>query len=98
MFGYAAALRADVSLRGGRVSRRAAGARGRLARGPAVARKHRATVMHGHWVIPGGSSRPPRRPALPLVVSLHGSDVYVAETLGPARRAARASSSSAPAR
>jgi glycosyltransferase involved in cell wall biosynthesis len=27
---------------------------------------------------------------LPLVVSLHGSDVYVAETLGPARRAARA--------
>ena len=27
-------------------------------------------------------------PSLPLVVSLHGSDVYVAETLNPARRAA----------
>jgi glycosyltransferase involved in cell wall biosynthesis len=44
--------------------------------------------MHGHWVIPGGATAAAAAPRLPLVVSLHGSDVYVAETLAPARRVA----------
>ena len=48
-----------------------------------------ATVMHGHWVIPGGVTAAAAAPALPLVISLHGSDVYIAETLAPARFAAR---------
>jgi glycosyltransferase involved in cell wall biosynthesis len=45
--------------------------------------------MHGHWVVPGGVIAAAARPALPLVVSLHGSDVFVAERTGLARIAAR---------
>ena len=88
VFGYAAALRADVSLKGAAyvAAPLALAAGWRAAR--AVARKHAATVMHGHWVIPGGVVAAAAAPALPLVISLHGSDVYVAETLWPARRAA----------
>ena len=90
VFGYAAAMRADVSLRGAAYAAAplALAAGWRAAR--TVARKHGATIMHGHWVIPGGVLAAAAMPALPLVVSLHGSDVYVAETVGPARRAARA--------
>ena len=53
-----------------------------------VAQKRRATVMHGHWVVPGGVIAAAARPSLPLVVSLHGSDVFVAERTPPARVAA----------
>lgn len=90
VFGYAAALRADVKLRGDAVvAAPLALAQGwRTAR--AVARAHRATVMHGHWVVPGGVTASLAAPRLPLVISLHGSDVFVAETLAPARIAARA--------
>ena len=89
VFGYAAALRADVSLKAAAyvAAPLALAAGWRTAR--AVARKCRATVMHGHWVVPGGVVAAAAAPGLPLVVSLHGSDVYVAETLWPARRAAR---------
>ena len=88
VFGYAAAMRADVSLRGAAyvAAPLALAAGWRTAR--AVARAHRATIMHGHWVVPGGVVAAAAAPALPLVVSLHGSDVYVAETVWPARRAA----------
>jgi glycosyltransferase involved in cell wall biosynthesis len=44
--------------------------------------------MHGHWVIPSGFLAAYAQPSLPLVVSLHGSDVFVAERHGIARRAA----------
>ena len=90
VFGYAGALRADVSMRGSAylVAPFALAAGWHAAR--SVAKRHRATVMHGHWVIPGGVTAAAAAPSLPLVVSLHGSDVYVAETLAPARRAARA--------
>ena len=45
--------------------------------------------MHAHWVVPGGITAALAAPDLPLVISLHGSDVYVAETFAPARAAAR---------
>jgi glycosyltransferase involved in cell wall biosynthesis len=45
--------------------------------------------MHGHWVVPGGITAALARPGLPLVISLHGSDVFVAEKMAPARVAAR---------
>jgi glycosyltransferase involved in cell wall biosynthesis len=90
VFGYAAALRADVSLRGAAY----AAAPLALAQGWRVARKiarrHRATVMHGHWVIPGGVTAALAAPDLPLVISLHGSDVFVAERSRLAGAAARA--------
>jgi glycosyltransferase involved in cell wall biosynthesis len=89
VFGYAAALRADVKLRGAALAAAPlALAAGWLA-ALRVARRHRATVMHGHWVVPGGFTALAAAPARAQVVSLHGSDVYVAETFGPARRAAR---------
>jgi glycosyltransferase involved in cell wall biosynthesis len=46
--------------------------------------------MHGHWVIPGGVTAAAAAPGLPLVISLHGSDVYVAERIKAAGMAARA--------
>ncbi len=89
VFGYAAAMRADVSLRGAAyLAAPLALAQGwRIAR--KIARRHRATVMHGHWVVPGGITAALAAPERPLVVSLHGSDVYVAETVPAARAAAR---------
>jgi glycosyltransferase involved in cell wall biosynthesis len=89
VFGYAGALREDVQLRRTAylVAPFALVAGWRLAR--RVARSARATVMHGHWVIPGGAIAAWARPALPLVVSLHGSDVFVAERQPLARAIAR---------
>jgi glycosyltransferase involved in cell wall biosynthesis len=90
VFGYAAAMHADVKLR----SAAYVAAPLALAAGwwtaRQVARRYKASVMHGHWVVPGGVTAAMAAPGLPLVISLHGSDVYVAERLAPARRAARA--------
>jgi glycosyltransferase involved in cell wall biosynthesis len=88
VFGYAAALEADVSVRLSAylVAPLALAAGWRAARN--VARRSCATIMHGHWVIPGGATAAAAQPSLPLVLSLHGSDVYIAETLRPARRVA----------
>jgi len=90
VFGHASGMRADVTLRyrAWLAAPLALAAGWRSARH--VARQHRATIMHAHWVIPGGLIAAMAAPHLPLVVSLHGSDVYVAETVAPARRAARA--------
>jgi glycosyltransferase involved in cell wall biosynthesis len=89
VFGYAGGLRADTTLRG------AAWMAAPFALGAGwwaaaqVARRYHATVMHGHWVIPGGALAAFAQPSLPLVVSLHGSDVFVAERNWIARQAAR---------
>lgn len=92
VFGYAEALRADVDMR----SRAFAAAPLALAAGwfkaLRVTQKFNATMMHGHWVIPGGvlAMAANVTPRLPLVISLHGSDVYVAERQAIAGRLARA--------
>src|SRR4029079_13485354 len=89
VFGYAAGLHADVEVRG------AAGAATPLALSAGwvtamrVAQHRRATIMHGHWVVPGGAIAAAARPSLPLVVSLHGSDVFVAERNGAVGGVAR---------
>ncbi len=94
IFGYAEALEADVRLRWKAFAAAplALAAGWRAAR--RVARDVRATVMHGHWIIPGGAIAASagaggRGRGLPLVVSLHGSDVYVAERHALAGRIAR---------
>jgi glycosyltransferase involved in cell wall biosynthesis len=48
-------------------------------------------LLHAHWVVPNGvlAARVARRAGLPLVVSLHGSDVSVAERVGFLGGAAR---------
>jgi glycosyltransferase involved in cell wall biosynthesis len=88
VFGYAAALRADVSLRAAAYIAAPLALTAGWHAARSVARKFGATVMHGHWVIPGGATAAAARPGLPLVVSLHGSDVYVAEQHPVARRVA----------
>jgi glycosyltransferase involved in cell wall biosynthesis len=90
VFGYSGGLRADTTLRGAAwMAAPFAMAAGWWAANR-VARKHHATVMHGHWVIPSGVLAAYARPSVPLVVSLHGSDVFVAERNWVARQAARA--------
>ncbi|MFL6279763.1 MAG: glycosyltransferase [Vicinamibacterales bacterium] len=89
VFGYAAAMHADVSLRAAAYIAAPLALAAGWHRARQVARRHHATVMHGHWVIPGGITAAMAAPRLPLVVSLHGSDVYVAERLAAARMAAR---------
>ena len=44
-----------------------------------VVRKHRATLIHAHWAIPSGAIAAAAADDLPLVISLHGSDLFVAE-------------------
>jgi glycosyltransferase involved in cell wall biosynthesis len=90
VFGYAAALHADVHLRGAAYAAAplALAASFRAAR--RVARDVGATLLHGHWLIPSGAVVIAAARGLPTVISLHGSDVYVAERHGLARRAARA--------
>jgi glycosyltransferase involved in cell wall biosynthesis len=90
VFGYAAAMKADVRLKGAAFAAAPLALVAGWIAARRVARKHAATIMHGHWVVPGGAIAAAAAPGLPLVVSLHGSDVYVAETLAPARAVARA--------
>src|SRR5688572_25064079 len=90
-WGYAQSLRRDVSVRAGAflLAPLVAFALRRI-----VAERLRETrydVLHAHWVVPNGVlvAGLVRSHGVPLVVSLHGSDVFVAETLLPARLLAR---------
>src|SRR5436190_10270435 len=90
VFGFAEGLRADTQLR------LASWAAAPLAMAAGwfkawrVATKRRATIMHGHWVVPGGVLAALAAGGRPLVLSLHGSDVFVAERQPLARRLAAA--------
>jgi glycosyltransferase involved in cell wall biosynthesis len=55
-------------------------------------RDRRYDVVHAHWLVPNAAlvADVVRSHALPLVVSLHGSDVFLAERSRPARALARA--------
>lgn len=88
VFGYAAAMHADVSVRGSAYAAAPLALTAGWWAARRVARKYRATMMHGHWVVPGGVTAAIAAPHLPLVISLHGSDVFVAERFPPARLAA----------
>ncbi len=91
LWGYAQSLQSDVRVR-----------RGMYALLPSVALSLRATlgerllaesydVVHAHWVVPNAVlvTDIVRAHRMPFVISLHGSDVFVAERLGPARALAR---------
>jgi glycosyltransferase involved in cell wall biosynthesis len=79
VFGYAAGLREDTHLRLAAWAMTPAALAAGWFKAWRVATKRRATVVHAHWVIPGGVTGLLARGGRPLVVSLHGSDVYVAE-------------------
>jgi glycosyltransferase involved in cell wall biosynthesis len=89
VFGYAGGLRADTHLKAAAWLAAPLAMSAGWFKAWRVAAKRRATVMHGHWVVPGGVIAAAAAGRLPLVISLHGSDVYVAERHAVARRAAR---------
>jgi glycosyltransferase involved in cell wall biosynthesis len=88
-FGYATSLRADVALRPAAylVTPFAVGAWWRAVR--KVVRAIGTPILHAHWVVPGGLIAALSRGRAPLVISLHGSDVFLAEANPLARAAAR---------
>jgi glycosyltransferase involved in cell wall biosynthesis len=88
IFGYAEALRADVNLRWKAVAATPLALAAGWWTARRVAARVGATIMHGHWVIPGGAIGATATRGLPLVISLHGSDVYVAERHAIAGRVA----------
>lgn len=89
VFGYAGGLKADVALRPSAyvVTPLALTAWWRLIR--RVARQTAATILHAHWVVPGGFLVAASGLRQPIIISLHGSDVFVAEANPVARAAAR---------
>ncbi|HEY7474673.1 MAG TPA: glycosyltransferase [Vicinamibacterales bacterium] len=89
VFGYATGLRADTQLRLAAWMMAPLAVASGSWKTMRVAQKRRATILHAHWVIPGGVIASLASQALPLVVSAHGSDVFVAERHPAARAAAR---------
>ena len=90
-WGYAQSLKADVSVRGGMFLLAplvALALRGTVAD---RLRSVRYDVVHAHWIVPNAAlvADVVRAHGVPLVVSAHGSDVFVAERLAPARELAR---------
>lgn len=87
VFGYAEALREDTAVKGESYLAApfalASGARALLRE----ASRADYDVLHAHWVVPNGfmALGASRLRALPLVVSLHGSDVFVSESKGAFR-------------
>ena len=88
-FGYAEGMRADVRLRASAIAAAPLALLAGWFKALRVAQKKRATIVHAHWVIPGGVIGAAAAGSIPLVVSLHGSDVFVAERHAAARLAAR---------
>jgi glycosyltransferase involved in cell wall biosynthesis len=89
VFGYSQGLRADTNLKLAAWCATPAALASGWFKAMRVAQKRRATVMHAHWVIPSGVIGALAAGGRRLVVSLHGSDVFVAERHGLLRQAAR---------
>lgn len=85
VYGYAESLRADIGLRGAALAAAplalAASLRGILA----LTARQRFDLLHVHWVLPNGlpAALAAYLRGMPLVVSMHGSDVYLAGKAWP---------------
>src|SRR5689334_3379433 len=88
-WGYASGLKADTALKGATWAVAPLGIVGGIRAARYVAAEYHATILHAHWVIPNGVIAAAAARSLPLVTSLHGSDVFVAERNNLARRGAR---------
>jgi len=88
VFGYATSLRGDTALKASAWLMTPAAIASGMFKARRVAMKKRATILHGHWIVPGGVIAAAAG-SQPLVVSAHGSDVFVAERNGAAKFAAR---------
>ena len=89
IFGYAGALEADERLRGAAVVAAPFALVSGWRAASAVARRVDATLIHGHWVVPGGVMAAAAAGSRPVVISLHGSDIFVAERHALVGRTAR---------
>jgi glycosyltransferase involved in cell wall biosynthesis len=88
-WGYATGLKADTALRPAAWATAPIAFAWGCLKARQVAAEYAATVLHAHWVIPNGVIAAASTRGLPFVVSLHGSDVFVAERSGIARRGAK---------
>jgi len=91
VFGYASALRADVSLRGSAYLAAPLAVSAGCWALHRLLRATNAVLVHAHWAVPSGFMAALCRfgTQVPLLVSLHGSDIYLAESNPLARAAAR---------
>jgi glycosyltransferase involved in cell wall biosynthesis len=92
VWGYASSLSGDVGLKGAAYAAAPLALAASTVAVGRLARRVRPDLLVAHWVIPNG---PPvglvaRLAARPLVVSLHGSDIFLAERKAPIGRGARA--------
>lgn len=91
VFGYAESLRADVAVKRSTflIAPLALGAG--AVKMLALAQRGGFDLIHAHWVVPNAAMALPAcwLSGLPLVVSLHGSDVFVTENSSVFRLAAR---------
>lgn len=91
VWGYAESLRADVQLKRGVYALAPLVLASSLRTMLALTARNKFDLVHAHWVLPNAPAAAlvARRRGLPLVISLHGSDVFVAEKAAPFREAAR---------
>jgi len=80
-WGYASSMRADRELRPRALALAPLVFVSALATMRRLAASNSYDVIHAHWVLPNGpiAALAARRPKPPLVISLHGSDIFVAE-------------------
>jgi glycosyltransferase involved in cell wall biosynthesis len=92
LWGYARSMEADVRVRRAAYLLAPLAALALRARVRERLLARRYDVVHAHWVVPNAALVTDMLAAhgVPLVVSLHGSDVFLAERLRPARALARA--------
>ncbi|MFQ3631196.1 glycosyltransferase [Roseiflexus sp.] len=81
VYGYAESLRADVGLRRTALAAVPFALTASLQALLHLTRRQRFDLIHAHWVLPNGAPAmlAARLCNLPLVVSLHGSDVFLAQ-------------------
>lgn len=81
LWGYAAALRGDVGLKLGTLAAVPLALGSGLAALLRLTAVHAFDLLHAHWVLPNApiAALVAHRRRLPLVISLHGSDVFLAE-------------------
>jgi len=80
VYGYAESLRADVGLRRTALAAVPFALAASLRALLHLTRRYQFDLIHAHWALPNGAPAmiAARLSGLPLVVSLHGSDVYLA--------------------
>ena len=90
VFGYAGALARDTDLRWQAWASAPFGLLASYRAARRVAAQVGATLLHGHWLLPSGVVADAAAGGrIPTIISLHGSDVYVAERYAVTRRLAR---------